>query len=250
MSRTLKPMSKVNYRYLPFAAYSLSLVALWIVSWLIGVVGLFTRSGGEFRSLFSGEGVRWALYTAVQSMDAAPWGAIVLVVASIGVLAASGIFVTIVDALLLSRLSSIRRYAAGLTLAVLLLFLLMLFAASVAPWRLLAGVTDDWDTSAMVIGWILIFFLLLFVLSLMHGSVCGYYRSVSDVMQGMCSLFPLLAPAFLAILPASGIMPCLEYIGLLDNGKTQMITDVLCWFPFVFILSIESVSAIKRMYRG
>ena len=126
----------------------------------------------------------------------------------------------------------------------------MLFAASVAPWRLLAGVTDDWGTSAMVIGWILIFFLLSFVLSLMHGSVCGYYRSISDVMQGKCSLFPLLAPAFLAILPASGIMPCLEYIGLLGNGKTQMITDVLCWFPFVFILSIESVSAIKRMYRG
>lgn len=243
-------MSKVNYRYLPFVVYSLLLAALWVASWFIGVIGLFSHSGREFRSLFSGEGVRWALYTAIQSIDAAPWGEIMLVVASAGVLVASGLFITLVDMALFRSLSAIRRYAAGLTLAVLLLFSLLLFATSVAPWHLLAGVTDEWSTSAIVMGWLLIVFSLSLAVSLMHGSLCGYYRSVSDVVQGMSALFPMLAPAFLAVLPASGIMPCLEYIGLLDIGNSQMLSNVLCWLPFIYIGAVESVSAIKRIYRG
>ena len=242
-------MSKVNYRYLPFIAYSLLLVLLWVASWLMGVAGLFERSAGGFNSLFSGEGIRWALYNGVQSVNAAPWGEVMLAVAAVGLLVASGLLATIVELFSFRRLSTIRRYAGGLTLVLFLLFSLLLFAATVAPWRLLAGVTDDWGTSAIAKGLVLIVFLFSLALSLMHGSVCGYYRSISDVVQGVCVIFSLFAPAFLAMLPASGIMPCVGYVGLLDIENSQMLSDILCWLPFVYIAVVEAVSAIKRIFK-
>lgn len=235
-----------GYRYLPFIVYSLLLMLLWVASLFLGVAELFTHSGSGFNNLFSGEGVRWALYTALQSVDAAPWGSMVMLLAAMGVVAESGLVSTLTELLSFRSLSTIRRYAGLLSLMILILFAVLLFFASLSPWRLLAGVTEDWSTSPLYYGWVLILFLLLLLVALMHGSVCGYYRSVSDVVRGLCSLFPLFAPAFMAVLPASGIMPCLAYVGLCDIGNMEFSSNVLCWLPFVYIALIELFSAVKR----
>lgn len=239
-------MNKAGYRYLPFIVYSLFLLILWVTSWVLGLVGLFVHLEGEYSSLFSGEGVRWTLYTALQSVDAAPWGAIVIAVVAVGVVAASGICSTIMDVLLFRRLSAIRRYAGLFSLVIFILAVALLLTASVSPWRFLSGVTKDWGTSAIVQGWIFIVLIVSLAVSLMHGSVCGYYRSIGDVVRGLCSLFPLFAPAFLAILPASGIVPCVEYVGLITFDEPQVVSDTLCWLPFVFIAFVELGYAVKR----
>lgn len=236
----------MKYRYLPFIVYSLFLLTLWVASWLVGIAGFFARSGETLNTLFSGEGVRWALYTALQSVDAAPWGTIVLLLTASGVFVASGLPSTIIDVILHRRLSIIRRYAGMLSLAIFALFVLLIFSASVAPWHILAGVTEDWSNSSIVQGCVPVLFLVSLAVSLMHGSVCGYYRSVSDVVHGLCSLFPLFAPAFPAILPATGIIPCIEYVGLFNVDDAELYSDVLCWLPFVYIAVVESVVAIKR----
>lgn len=249
MPKILRLMSNRGCRFWPFLFYSALLLLLWLASWFAGVAALFSSSDEGFNTLFSGEGMRWALCTAAASVDAAPWGALAMVVASAGLLVSSGVLTTIVGLFGRFPLTAVRRQAGLSALVVFVLFVALLFVSSVAPWNIFASVTGNWASSSLAQGWLLVLLVVSLSVSLMHGSLCGNYRTVGDVARGVSGMFALFAPAFLAVLPASGIVPCMQYIGLLAASEpvAALLSDFLCWMPFLFVACVEGLSALKRL---
>ena len=77
--------------YYPALAYSLLLLLVWGGSWLIAVVQLFMGDLFDVNSLVSGEGVRWALFSVVPSVETAPWGTAFFLLFIAGLLDGSGL---------------------------------------------------------------------------------------------------------------------------------------------------------------
>ena len=226
-------MNKPSLKYLPVLLYSFLLVGVWLVSWIIGVAGLL-HSGVESVSLLSASGVRWALRTAISSLEAAPWGVAVLCVVAVGLLSGSGILETLRIVLSQQPLSHNRRPAAIMTSILFLLWCLLLGVCVVLQWRPLAGITQHYSSSPLVAGALPLAFIVVFTISALHGAVSGCYRSLTDVLDGVCKAFALFLPAFIAMLPASGIIPSLSFLGV--SIQHNLLVFLLYIFPFVIIL--------------
>ena len=241
-------MSRSECKYLPFLVYTAVLVVLWLASWFVGVAALFVSSEGALNNLFSAEGIRWALCNALPAINGAPWGEAALLIASIGLLNGSGMPSSLMDICMARPLTIIRRQAALAAVVVFVLSLLLLFLCSFAPWRILSGVTDSWATSALVQGWLSVLLVVSFLVSAIHGTVCGNYRSFTDVLNALFALFSFFVPALFAFLPASGIVHCMRYVGVIsiDDRVAALLTDVLCWLSFLYLVVIEGCFAFKR----
>lgn len=234
--------------YYPAMLYSLLLVAIWVVSWFAGVVRLFISGDTGVNSLISAEGVRWALRSAETSLEAAPWGTALLCVVSFGLLYGSGLLHTIAGVLCGDRPSANRRHAGLMSLVVLLVSLLLLFVCTIAPWHILMGVTSQLSTSPLFKGWLLLLFLITLFVSAMHGAVYGSYRISSDVMRSVCDMVAYFSPAFVAMLPASGVVPCLQYTGMLsvtDGTVVDILNTILYLFPFIYLSLLRFALRVK-----
>ena len=227
--------------YYPAVAYTVALVVLWLLSWLFAVARLFVDGGAQVRSLVSAEGLRWAVRGAAGTVDAAPWAAVCFFVAAAGVLSGSGM-VKSVRGLLRGKSMGINERRAWLfAFFALLLFAVALFAATVAPWHLLLGVTGDLSSSPLLQGWLFLFFVLVLLVASVYGYIYGNYRSLVDIARSVGGALSLFAPAVLAVVPASGIVPCVEFTGLLAPfGLSPAVfaaaANVFYVFPFVYVL--------------
>lgn len=223
--------------YYPAMLYLLLLLFIWLASWFVGVAGLFSGGGNSVSTLISSQGVRWALRTSQTSIEGAPWGVATVLVVCVGLLRASGIIEALLLLLKGRALDAGRRTAGCVALVTLFCILLLLYLCSVAPWHILAGVTPGFWGSPLALGWILLLLIVVVAVSLMYGAVYGTFRSISDVMQGACGAVALFAPAFVAMLPASGVLPCLAYLGVVfADGVAELITVILYSIPFVYVL--------------
>ena len=77
--------------YYPVVAYTVLLVLVWVMSWLVGLLELFVATGWGCRALVSPEGVRWAVRNFLPSLNDVPWGTIMIVVVIVGLLRGSGL---------------------------------------------------------------------------------------------------------------------------------------------------------------
>lgn len=234
-------MNKWNGRYFPVLLYSLLLVAIWVSSWIMGIAGLLSSGVQRNESLLSAQGVRWALRSATDSLEAAPWGAAVLCVVALGLLYGSGLLETI--ALLVRRkpLSHNRKIAAVMSLLLFLSCVVLVLLCTFSSWNILTAATSGILSSPLAVGFLPLFFVVVLAVAAMHGAVSGYYRSFSDVLDGVCRLFSLFLPAFVAMIPASGLLPCLSYVGV---GEFAVYVELLLYaFPFIFLLpaSVKSL---------
>lgn len=231
-------MNKKKIAYFPVCLYSLLLVVIWVASWISGIVGLLSSGVQRNGPLLSVSGVRWALRTAVDSLEAAPWGSMALCVAALGLLYGSGFVETV--SLLFTRktLSHNRRSALVMSFVLLLMWIVILLLCSVAPWHILAGVTMDFSSSPLVVGWQPLMFVVVLSIAVMHGAVSGYYRSCLDVLDGVCRTFNYFLPAFIAVIPASGVVPCLVFAGVLpsDGMLLGALGLLLYLLPFILLL--------------
>ena len=225
--------------YYPALAYSLLLLLVWGGSWLIAVVQLFMGDLFDVNSLVSGEGVRWALFSVVPSVEAAPWGTAFFLLFIAGLLEGSG---------LLRLLGNIFKWSVSgnelrslfFALSALVLYVVVLFLFTVSPWDALRGVTGDIGNSPLSHGWLLLLFVGVLMTSLVYGFMYGNYRTVVDVIGSAAGFVRLFVPALLALLPASGLMPCLHYTGLdimlgIDNENTMAVETVIYCLPFVYM---------------
>jgi hypothetical protein len=84
--------------------------------------------------------------------------------------------------------------------------------------------------------------------SLTYGFIYGNYRTAVDVIVSAGDIFSLFIPAFMAMLPASGIVPGLQYTGLdasfgLDVAGLSVFETVVYTLPFVYVCLLV---ALKR----
>ena len=231
-------MSKVRKSGLPVIVYSLLLVAIWVASWISGIVGLLSSGVQRNESLLSASGIRWALRTAVDSLESAPWGGAVLCVVALGLLYGSGLSETLFLLLTGKALSHNRRSAVMMSLALLLLWIAIIVLCSVAPWHMLSGVTPGFFSSPLAVGLFPLIFIVVLSIAVMHGAVSGCYRSFQDVWEGVGDVSALFLPAFIAMIPASGVMPCLSFVGVpLSSGALSGVLELLLYLlPFLVAL--------------
>lgn len=229
--------------YYPAVAYLLLLVCVWLFSWLVGVVDLLRVAHSGILSLVSAEGVRWALRSASQSVNSAPWAAIMLFTASLGLLAGSGLVKSARGVLRGASLTFVERRAWSMAAIAFVLYLLLLFVCTVYPWNILLGVTGDFYTSTIVQGRGILSFAGVLFVAVAFGFIYGNYRSLIDVLRSVGAAFSRFSPALIAVLPASGIMPCASYSGALTlleitPQDAAVLADILYLLPFVYIMFV------------
>ena len=225
--------------YYPALAYSLLLLLVWGGSWLIAVVQLFMGDLFDVNSLVSGEGVRWALFSVVPSVDAAPWGPAFFLLFIAGLLEGSGLL-RLLGNIFKWRVSGNELRSLLFALSALVLYVVVLFLFTVSPWDALRGVTGDFSNSPLSHGRLLLLFIGVLMTALVYGFMYGNYRTVVDVIGSAAGFVRLFVPALLALLPASGLMPCLHYTGLdimlgIDNENTMAVETVIYCLPFVYM---------------
>lgn len=225
--------------YYPALAYSLLLLLVWGSSWLIAVVQLFMGDLFDVNSLVSGEGVRWALFSVGSSVEAAPWGTAFFLLFIAGLLEGSGLL-RLLGNIFKRRVSGNELRSLLFALSALLLYVVVLFLFTVSPWDALRGVTGDFSNSPLSHGRLLLLFVGVLMTALVYGFMYGNYRTVVDVIGSAAGFVRLFVPALLALLPASGLMPCLHYTGLdimlgIDNENTMAVETVIYCLPFVYM---------------
>ena len=240
-------MSNRRAYYYPLPLYLLLLLMVWIGAFCVDVVRLLSDGMFYSSSLISAEGVRWALRTALPSIDALPWGAVMMLVATYGLLRGSGLTKA------LGRLFSMRRLTVSewrallFSLVAAICYILLLYMSTISPWNILSGVTEELMLSPLVQGWVLLLFVGVLFVSLIYGFIYGSYRSTLDVIVSAGNAFILFAPAMMALLPAAGIVPCLQYAGVqsICGLSWNVVTAVLYLLPFIYIMVLEIYN--KRM---
>ena len=218
------------------------MLLVWGGSWLIAVLQLFMGDLFDVNSLVSGEGVRWALFSVGSSVEAAPWGTAFFLLFIAGLLDGSGLL-RLVGNIFKRRVSGNELRSLLFALSALLLYVVVLFLFTLSPWDALRGVTGDIGNSPLSNGWLLLLFVGMLMTALVYGFMYGNYRTVVDVIGSASGFVRLFVPALLAMLPASGIMPCLHYTGLdimlgIDNENAMAVETVIYCLPFVYMATM------------
>lgn len=234
-------MNNRRANYYPLLAYLLLLLMVWIGEFFADVMQLLFGAELPTSSLISAEGVRWALRTALPSIGAVPWGMVMLLVATYGLLRGSGLVKVLVRLLCLRRLTLSEWRALLFSLAATVCYVALLYMLAVAPWNILSGVTHEPALSPLLQGWVLLLFIGTLFVSLICGFIYGNFRSIMDVVVSTADTFVLFIPAIMALLPASGIVPCLQYAGVQQASDMlwSIIETVLYMLPFLYVLFME-----------
>lgn len=232
-------MNNRRLLYYPVVIYVLLLLLVWFFSWVAGIVALATGIDTSINSLVSAEGLRWSVRCAISSINAAPWGLIMLFVISVGLLAGSGMSKSILKVLRGTAMSRNERTAWLLAFIVLAVYVVFIFLSIMSPWNILLGVTGDIYTSPLVQGGAILIFLGLLAITSIFGFINGNYRSVVDVSCSVGSAFSFYAPALLAVVPATGILSCADYTGFISTTVSPVMYSIIFYtiyfFPFLFV---------------
>lgn len=228
-------------RYYPVVVYTVLLLLVWVVSLANDLLQLFHGNTVWDNSLISAGGVRWAVRNALPSIAAAPWGVVVVSLAIAGLLRSSGITAMLSHLFTRFSLSKSELRALLFSLLALLPYSIMLYMATVSPWNMLQSVTGDISISPVGQGWLFLLFIGVLFVSLIYGFIYGCYRSLLDAVVLTGDTFAFAIPAVISIIPASGIVPCLQYIGAFDYMGFAQETQTICeWvlyaLPFVYLL--------------
>ena len=227
--------------YYPLLVYLFALLLVWVGAFFADVAGMLSDEAVYTSSLISAKGVRWALRTALPSIDAVPWGVVMVLVASYGLLRSSGLAKALLHMVLMRRLTALEWRALLFALAIAVCYVVVLYLSTVAPWGLLSPITGEPSLSPLVQGWALLLLAGVFSVSLIYGFIYGNYRSLMDVMASTGNAFVLFVPAMMALIPASGIVPCLQFTGLQPFFDMQwsVMEAVLYVLPFLYVLLME-----------
>lgn len=237
-------MNNRRLAYYPSLLYASLLVVIWLTSWLISVFQLLSGSASTVVSLVSIEGVRWALLSATDSLNAAPWGVLMMLLFVSGLVAGSGMHEPIARFFKGRKATENEVSSLLFALVVLMVYCIILFAFTFFPWKALLGVTGDLMNSPIVHGWILVLLIAALAVSFVYGFLYGNYRTLSDIVSSAGVYMGKFTPALLASLPATGIIPCMQYTGLdqllgMSDACVDLSGYILYLLPFVYISYLE-----------
>ena len=235
-------MNDLRAYYYPLLFYLLALLLVWVGAFFADVVGLLDDGALHASSLISAGGVRWALRTALPSVNAVPWGMVMVLVTTYALLRGSGLAKALLRLVTLRRLTMSEWRSLLFSLGVAVCYAVLLYLSTLAPWSLLSAITGEHSLSPLVQGWALLLLAGGVLVSLIYGFIYGNYRSLMDVMVSTGNAFILFVPAFMALLPASGIVPCLQFAGVQSvlGIPWSAFTAGLYTLPFLYVLLLES----------
>ena len=229
-------MNKKRAYYYPVSIYLLVLLMVWIGSFFVDVAQMLSGGSHVNSSLLSAGGIRWAVRNALPAINALPWGIFMLSVVMLGLLRGSGLASALCRLVRFRRLSGSEVRAFAFSLALIVCYILLLYMSTSSPWNLLSGVSEDSSLSPIAQGKVILLFFGVLLMSLIYGYIYGNYRSVMDVFTSTADVFKFYVPAFMALIPASGIVPCLQYAGVdsIIGLPWDVINVTLYLLPFIY----------------
>ena len=236
-------MNKKRAYYYPVSIYLLVLLMVWIGSFFVDVAQMLSGGSHVNSSLLSAGGIRWAVRNALPAINALPWGIFTLSVVMLGLSRGSGLANALSRLARFRRLSGAEVRAFAFSLALMVCYLLLLYMSTSSPWNLLSGVSEDSSLSPIVQGRVILLFFGVLLMSLIYGFIYGNYRSVMDIFTSAADAFKLFVPAFLALIPASGIVPCLQYAGVESvlGLSWDVINVTLYLLPFIYLILLDNI---------
>lgn len=244
-------MSNRRTAYYPVLVYASVLVLVWLASWLVSIMQMFSATAVKVHSIVSAEGVRWALLSMDDSLDSIPWGSLLLLMLVLGLSDGSGIARSLSRLVTGHRISGNEGRSLLFSVLVLSLYLAILFMFTISPWHTLLGVTGDIMHSPLAQGGLLLLLTGVLVVSLVFGFMYGNYRTLADVVVSAGGYMTIFVPALMAMIPAAGIVPCLEYSGFaamigLDEECADIAVELLCVFPFLYVAILWAMQKRER----
>lgn len=229
-------MNKKRAYYYPVSIYLLVLLMVWIGSFFVDVAQMLSGGSHVNSSLLSAGGIRWAVRNALPAINALPWGIFMLSVVMLGLLRGSGLASALCRLVRFRRLSGSEVRAFAFSLVLIVCYILLLYMSTSSPWNLLSGVSEDSSLSPIAQGKVILLFFGVLLMSLIYGYIYGNYRSVMDVFTSTADVFKFYVPAFMALIPASGIVPCLQYAGVdsIIGLPWDVINVTLYLLPFIY----------------
>lgn len=232
--------------YYPVITYAFLLVLVWIFSWVADMVAMFSGGAFAIKSLVSGEGVRWAARNAMLSLNGVPWGTVMLAISMLSLLQGAGLIRVFYRLFTNFTLSKNERRALFASMLAFVFYIVMVCLAAVPPFNILHGVSGSFAGSPLMYGMPVLSFIGVLVVSLVFGFMYGNYRSVLDIVSSMGETFLFFMPAFMALVPASGIMPCVEYTGVpgmfgCNDSSIQIVADIIYMIPFLYVVLLRLI---------
>lgn len=239
-------MSDKRAYFYPVIAYTVVLLIVWLLSWVAGVVDVFVENDWRIYPLVSSEGVRWAVRNSLVSLNEVPWGTIIIVISIVGLLRGSGLKKALSRMLGPKQVTDNQKRAFMYAMIALLCTLLLLVVSIMSPWNLLLGVSGGVSGSPLVHGWLILFFFSVLFVSMAYGFIYGNYRSVMDVVYSLNGTFVYSIPGLMAIVPAAGIIPCIEYSGIfacfdMQAEEIAVFADIVYAIPFLYIILLHQI---------
>ena len=234
-------MNKKRAYYYPIPVYLLLLLLVWVGSFFVDVAQMLSDNDHSSSSLISAGGMRWAVRNALPAINALPWGIVMLSVAVYGLLRGSGIIRVICRLARRQRLSGAEVRAFSFAMATLVCYIALLYMSSTSSWGVLRGVTDEPALSPIVQGAVILVFIGALFTSIIYGFIYGNYRSIMDLFTSIADSFKLFVPAMMALIPASGIVPCLQYVGVqpLCGIHWHVLETVIYLPPFIYVAVLQ-----------
>lgn len=234
-------MNNRREHYSTVIAYALMLVLVWLFSWLADIASVFMGSSIAIASLVSNEGVRWAMRNAIPALDSLPWGTIILAVAACGLLRGAGIVQVVMRFVRRERITRNQVRSILFSLGALAIYAATVYLLTLSHWNVIGSVTGSLANSPFMDGMPLLLFFGVLIAALVYGFMYGNYRSAADVASSLGASFSLFVPALLALVPASGVVASMGYIGMpellgLSELESGVIASVFYAVPFLHVV--------------
>lgn len=227
-------MNSNRLKNIPVVIYTAALSAVWIFSWMANIVSLLYGKE-DIRTLVSAEGIRWFVRSFSETIASLPSEKIILLLIVSGVIYKSGIF-TAVKQIFNGELSVKSRYAFSISSITFLCCIIVIFLCAINTWNLLGSVTGAFSSSLLVRGIIPIAFILTISVSVIFGIIYGTFRNVNDIIEAMCYVLRLAAPALISLFPAALLIASLNYldIQIMSWCSIDTFSYLLYILPFFF----------------
>jgi p-aminobenzoyl-glutamate transporter AbgT len=209
---------------------------------MTGVIDLFSSDYiVNSNSLLTAPGMRWVLRNAVLSIDAAPWGTIVMFIVMAGLMRGSGISAMLSHLIMARRLTKNEKRSLFFALVSLVVYLAVLYVGKASSWEVFTGVSADVSSSPLVQGWVMLALIGVLFVSMTYGLIYGNFRSLVDAVSSIGDTFVLAVPALMAVIPASWLISCLQYTGIVENDFI-LCGNIIYALPFAYVVILNALA--------
>lgn len=184
------------------------LVGLALISWMGNIFGF------PVRSLFSSEGIRWILRTALANFASTPVLSLILLLMGWGIFRASG-FEDVCGKILLFRLQELtvrQRLALRISGFVLFGYLLLILWGVLASGGILLSVTGNLEGSPLLDGWVVWLTFGTSLVSVFFGAITGRFQTWRDWISALIDGVAWGSPGIICLFLGAQIWACFQFI--------------------------------------